>query len=59
VIEVHLSNVYRREPFRWQSYLGDIALGQVAGLGSHSYLLALHAACNWLQQQDAHASRSP
>ena len=59
VIEVHLSNVYRREPFRWQSYLADIALGQVAGLGSHSYLLALQAACNWLRQQDAHASRSP
>jgi 3-dehydroquinate dehydratase-2 len=59
VIEVHLSNVYRREPFRWQSYLADIALGQVAGLGAHSYLLALQAACYWLQQQDSYASRRP
>jgi 3-dehydroquinate dehydratase-2 len=58
VIEVHLSNVYRREPFRWQSYLADIALGQVAGFGAHSYMLALQAACSWLLQQDSYASRS-
>jgi len=59
VIEVHLSNVYRREPFRWQSYLADIAFGQVVGLGSHSYMLALQAACYWLQQQDSYTSPSP
>src|SRR5215813_11036214 len=59
VIEVHLSNVYRRDSFRWQSYLADIALGQVAGLGAHSYLLALQAACYWLQQQGSYASRHP
>ena len=56
VIEVHLSNVYRREPFRRQSYLTDIALGQVAGFGPHSYMLALQAACHWLQQQGSGAS---
>jgi 3-dehydroquinate dehydratase-2 len=56
VIEVHLSNIYRREPFRRQSYLSDIALGQVAGFGSYSYMLALQAALHWLQQQ---ASRGP
>ena len=58
MIEVHLSNIYRREPFRRQSYLTDIALGQVAGFGPYSYMLALQAACHWLQQQDSHASRS-
>lgn len=53
VIEVHLSNIYRREPFRHQSYLSDIAVGQVAGFGPTSYCLALQAACHWLQGQTA------
>jgi 3-dehydroquinate dehydratase-2 len=51
VIEVHLSNIYRREPFRRQSYIADIAVGQVAGFGPHSYRLAFEAACILLQQQ--------
>lgn len=54
VIEVHLSNIYRREPFRHQSYLTDIAVGQVAGFGPHSYVLALEAACHLLRQTDRH-----
>lgn len=40
-IEVHLSNVFAREPFRHQSYLSDIALGVIAGFKEDSYLLAL------------------
>jgi 3-dehydroquinate dehydratase II len=51
VIEVHLSNVYQREAFRRQSYLSDIAVGQVAGFGPHSYMLAVMAACHLLRQQ--------
>jgi 3-dehydroquinate dehydratase-2 len=51
VIEVHLSNVHRREPFRHHSYLADIALGQVIGFGHQGYLLALQAACHWLAPQ--------
>nr|VFJ48943.1 MAG: 3-dehydroquinate dehydratase [Candidatus Kentron sp. FW] len=43
-IEVHLSNVYRREPFRHHSYLSDIAIGVIAGLGHQGYELALRAA---------------
>jgi len=43
-IEVHISNVFAREPFRHQSYLSDIAVGVVSGLGSHGYELALAAA---------------
>ncbi len=42
-IEVHLSNVYAREPFRHHSYLADIALGVICGFGSDSYRLALDA----------------
>lgn len=40
-VEVHLSNVYAREPFRHHSYLSDRALGVVAGFGAESYLLGL------------------
>jgi 3-dehydroquinate dehydratase II len=43
-IEVHLSNVHAREAFRQHSYLSDIAVGVISGLGKDSYLLALHAA---------------
>ncbi len=43
-IEVHLSNVFAREPFRHHSYLSDIAVGVVSGLGSQGYELALRAA---------------
>lgn len=52
VIEVHLSNIHRREAFRRHSYIADIAIGQIAGFGPHSYLLALQAACNLLQYPD-------
>lgn len=41
-IEVHLSNVHAREPFRQHSYFSDIALGTISGFGAQSYLLALN-----------------
>lgn len=40
-VEVHLSNVYAREPFRRRSYLSDVAVGVVCGFRGDSYLLAL------------------
>lgn len=43
-IEVHLSNVHAREPFRQHSYFSDIAVGTITGLGAFGYELALQAA---------------
>lgn len=43
-IEIHLSNVHAREPFRQHSYFSDIATGVIAGLGAQGYQLALQAA---------------
>lgn len=43
-IEVHLSNIFARESFRQQSFLSDIAVGVISGLGPHGYSLALQAA---------------
>jgi|TARA_B100001079_G_C16227611_1_gene433145 3-dehydroquinate dehydratase-2 len=48
-IEVHLSNVHSREEFRQQSYLSDIAVGCITGLGAQGYLLALDAAMYQVQ----------
>lgn len=44
VWEVHLSNIYKREPFRHRSYISPIAEGVICGLGPRGYLAALDAA---------------
>lgn len=49
-IEVHLSNIFAREPFRRHSYFSDIAVGCIVGLGPHGYELALAAAARRLTQ---------
>ncbi|GIX31490.1 MAG: 3-dehydroquinate dehydratase 1 [Porticoccaceae bacterium] len=51
-IEVHLSNVHRREPFRHHSYFSDIAEGVITGLGALGYELALLAALARLEQRN-------
>ena len=48
-IEVHLSNVHKREDFRKHSYFSDIAQGVISGFGAHSYELALDAALTQLK----------
>lgn len=50
-IEVHLSNIHAREPFRRHSYLSDIAVGVIAGLGSFGYEAAVRAAAQRLARQ--------
>lgn len=49
-IEVHLSNVHRRETFRHHSFFSDIAEGVIVGLGADGYRLALDAALSRLEQ---------
>lgn len=49
-IEVHLSNIHRREEFRKHSYLSDIATGVICGLGAIGYELALQAAIAHLKK---------
>ncbi|RMH60652.1 MAG: type II 3-dehydroquinate dehydratase [Zetaproteobacteria bacterium] len=50
-VEVHLSNVYRREAFRHRSYLADAAVGVIAGFGAESYALALRALTQYIQRE--------
>lgn len=48
-IEVHLSNVHAREPFRHTSYFSDLAVGVICGFGSYGYDCALHTALEYLK----------
>lgn len=50
-IEIHLSNVHAREPFRHHSYFSDIARGVISGLGMQSYELALEAALRLVESE--------
>ncbi len=51
IIEVHLSNIYKRESFRHKSMLSDIITGQIAGLGVIGYMLALEAISSMFQKK--------
>ncbi len=50
IIEVHLSNIHRREPFRHHSYVSKVAQAVIAGCGAHGYLLALRHVAYLLAQ---------
>lgn len=47
-VEIHISNIYRREEFRKHSYIAGVAVGQITGFGVTSYLLGLRAAVEQL-----------
>lgn len=57
MIEVHISNIYKRETFRHKSYFSDIAVGTITGLGIEGYLLALRYAHHHLTH--LHRSHAP
>lgn len=50
-IELHLSNVHAREPFRHHSYLSPVVVGMICGFGANGYRLALDAMYNWLEER--------
>jgi 3-dehydroquinate dehydratase-2 len=51
MVEVHLSNIHRREGFRRRSYLASVSLGQISGFGPQSYSLGLRALVHALQEK--------
>jgi 3-dehydroquinate dehydratase-2 len=52
VVEVHLSNIHRRESFRQQSYVSQAAVGMICGFGSQGYEMALDAMARIIGKSD-------
>lgn len=51
-VEVHISNIHKREPFRRRSLISDVVVGQISGFGPDSYILGLMAAIQILEKRD-------
>lgn len=54
-VEVHITNIYAREEFRHKSVISQVTRGQIAGLGTDGYLLALEAASRYLERMEDNA----
>ena len=57
-VEIHLTNIHKREEFRHHSYFSDIAIGALAGLGVKGYLLAVEFAVDFIKQKGQNHSGS-
>ncbi|MEB3281918.1 MAG: type II 3-dehydroquinate dehydratase [Lyngbya sp.] len=57
-VEVHLSNIYRRETFRHHSYIAPVVLGQISGFGPDSYVLGLQGLVRYLGQTNTQKTHS-
>jgi len=49
-VEVHISNIYKREEFRHHSFIAGVAIGQISGFGMNSYLLGLRAIVDFIRK---------
>lgn len=58
IIEVHISNIYRRESFRHRSYVSDVAHGVISGLGGYGYILAFDAIVHLLKNEKGKSDNS-
>ncbi|MCI0482396.1 MAG: type II 3-dehydroquinate dehydratase [Candidatus Dadabacteria bacterium] len=52
VVEVHISNIYKREDFRQKSFISGVSVGVISGFGSYSYILGLNGLVSYLRGRD-------
>ncbi len=57
IVEVHLSNIFSREDFRGKSITASACIGQIAGFGYQSYILAIHALQDFLKKRSSEMSK--